>query len=81
MEPQENPVTRAAQVAATKFDTKRGPNAALADLLGVSPQAVSLWVATGYLPVDRAIEVEDLLGIPRKELIDPELVQAICGSC
>lgn len=45
----------------------------LAALLGVSQQAVAQWVARGYAPASRIIEIEAQLGIPRAELIQPSL--------
>ncbi|WP_443696452.1 transcriptional regulator [Pseudomonas sp.] len=48
----------------------------LARALGVTPQAVSLWVSQGYVPVDRIVEIESLYGVPRYKLINPKhLVQ------
>ena len=45
----------------------------LAEILGVSQQAISQWVARGYAPASRVVEVEAQLGVPRADLIQPSL--------
>lgn len=45
----------------------------LAKTLGVRQQAVSQWLAQGWVPKDRAKEIEAIFGIPRIELISPKL--------
>jgi uncharacterized metal-binding protein len=52
----------------------------LAKLLGCTSQCVNQWVAQGWVPLDRAIQIEELLGIPRRRLIDPELIDKVCSS-
>lgn len=54
-----------------------GTHAALADQLGVTRQAVQLWVKQGYAPIDRIVEIEAQFGIDRKELIDPKLAELL----
>lgn len=49
----------------------------LANLLGVTPQAVHLWVRRGFVPPRRALEIESLLGVPRRELLDPALLDLV----
>ena len=44
---------------------KAGSQAALAKVLGISPQAVSRWEK---IPVKRALKIEQKLGIPRHQL-------------
>ena len=55
----------------------RDPNATgrdvLARQLGVTIQAVSQWAVRGWCPPARALEIEDLYGIPRRLLVKPEL--------
>lgn len=53
---------------------KAGGQKQLADLLGVSRQAVQNFVRRGYVPTGRAIEVEAQTGVDRKRLVDPRLV-------
>lgn len=50
-----------------------GGQVALARLLGVSQQAISIWVRRGFVPLPRAQEIEAQLGIPRTTLIDPKI--------
>jgi DNA-binding transcriptional regulator YdaS (Cro superfamily) len=54
-----------------------GRQTALARVLGVKPQAVQRWSRLGYTPPDRALKIEELYGIPRRELIDPALIELI----
>ena len=49
----------------------------LAARLGVSHQAVFQWIKRGWVPLSRAIEIEGIYGIPRHELLKPELVEAL----
>lgn len=41
---------------------------ALANLCGVSQQAVSLWKKKGVIPTERVNRISGLLGIPREKL-------------
>lgn len=50
-----------------------GSQIALAEALGVSQQAVSSWLAMGYVPLERAREIEAMYGIPRAQLINPRI--------
>ena len=54
------------------IDTAGGANP-LAHKLGVSHQAVYVWLRNGWVPSQRALEIEKLFGIPRVELFKPEL--------
>ena len=49
-----------------------GNQSRLARLCGVRPQSVCEWVAKGKVPPIRAVQIERLLGIPRKDL-NPEI--------
>lgn len=49
-----------------------GNQSRLARLCGVKPQSVGEWVAKGKVPPIRAIQIEKLLGIPKKDL-NPEI--------
>ena len=54
-----------------------GTQEALADLLGVSRQAVQQWVRKGYVPSRRALEIEAQTGVDRRALVDPRLVDLL----
>ena len=49
----------------------------LGEKLGVSQAAVSKWLKRGYLPMNRAIEVESIYGVPRQKTMNPRVVQAL----
>jgi len=52
---------------------------AFARHLGVSVQAVGEWVRRGWLPPQRALEVEELYGVDRALLVKPSL-RALVGE-
>lgn len=54
------------------IDSVGGNQSRLARLCGVKPQSVREWLVKGRVPPKRAIQIEKLLGIPRKEL-NPEI--------
>jgi DNA-binding transcriptional regulator YdaS (Cro superfamily) len=54
-----------------------GSQEKLAHALGVTQQSVAKWVKRGYVPLDRAREVEGLFGVPRKALVDPRVVELL----
>lgn len=41
----------------------------LAAALGVTKQAISLWIKRGYVPTSRALQVHEVTGIPLKVLL------------
>ena len=45
----------------------------LARKLGVSHQAVYQWLAKGWVPLSRALQIERLYGIPRQRLVSPRI--------
>ena len=57
-----------------------GSQRALAQELGITEMAVSHWVKAGFVPPDRAAVIEALSGVPRRELLDPKLVDAVDGD-
>lgn len=54
-----------------------GSQEAMAKELGVTQQAVSIWVANGFAPVRRVVQIEALTGIPRRELLEPGLADLV----
>lgn len=57
--------------------TAAGSQEALAAQLGVTQQAVSVWVTQGWAPKKRAIEIEMHYGIPRARLVDPKILDLV----
>jgi hypothetical protein len=54
-----------------------GSQTALASALGVKQQAVYHWLVSGFAPRRRAIQINDLYGIPLHDLVNPELLKFI----
>jgi len=54
-----------------------GSQSQLADRLGDSQQAISIWLRRGWVPVRRALEIEAQFGIPRSRLISPRLADLV----
>jgi len=54
--------------AAEKAAAKIGGQSALARALGCSPQAVQRMCATGRVPAERVLAIEDATGVSRHEL-------------
>ena len=52
----------------------------LGDALGVSRQAVWKWQQRGWVPLDRALEIEKLCGVPRGELVKPAIAAALLSN-
>lgn len=42
--------------------------------VGVSRQALYLWMARGFVPPIRAVQLEAIFGVPRLRLMDPLLI-------
>ena len=57
--------------------TLAGGQMALAAAIGCSQQNVSFWKTQGFVPLMRAIEVEQATGVPRAQLIDPRIWNVI----
>lgn len=56
---------------------RAGNQTRLAEVLNVRSQAVCQWVRRGYVPLNRALEIERRYAIPRRELIAPRLRKLI----
>lgn len=54
-----------------------GSQEQLAEQLGVTQQAVSVWVTQGWAPRKRAVEIECLTGVPRSSLVDPKILNSV----
>jgi hypothetical protein len=51
-----------------------GGACALAHNLGVTHQAIYTWAKRGWVPMQRALQIETEYGVPRTQLLKPELV-------
>jgi DNA-binding transcriptional regulator YdaS (Cro superfamily) len=54
-----------------------GSQEKLAKSLGCTQQNVSFWKTQGYAPNERAVEIEQLTGVPRAKLIDPRVLELL----
>lgn len=54
-----------------------GSRSALARQLGVSLPAVTGWVRQGWVPMERAREIENTYGVPRIELVSAKVRNAM----
>lgn len=78
----ESGIARAVKIAQEKaandsqFTGKSGQGW-LARRLGVTQQAVSSWLRRGWAPTNRADEIQQLVGVPARELLNPRLVKML----
>jgi len=56
---------------------KAGGQKQLAIDLGVTQQFISASVQKGFLPPERAMQVEQMYGIPRKKMVNPKLAKLL----
>jgi hypothetical protein len=54
-----------------------GGQVKLAEALGVTQQAVSIWLQRGFAPLKRIVEIETLFGVPRSRLINPRFADLV----
>lgn len=47
----------------------------LARKLGVTHQAVYQWLKVGWVPLTRALQIENIYGIPRQKLVSPKIAR------
>lgn len=50
-----------------------GSQANLARVLGVTQVAICNWAKRGWVPLRRAMEIENLLGVPRGDTMNPRI--------
>ena len=55
---------------------KAGGIFAFCRALGVSHQAVYSWKKCGWVPIERAVEIERLYGVPAGRLVKPSISRA-----
>jgi hypothetical protein len=58
---------------------KGGGIVRFAKSMGVSHQAVYAWKRRGWVPVEKAVVIEGAYGIPRDDLMSPDLVRALAA--
>ena len=56
---------------------KAGGIFAFCRALGVSHQAVYNWKKCGWVPIERAVEIERLYGVPAGHLVKPSILLAL----
>lgn len=56
---------------------KAGGQPKMAEELGVTQQCISRWCRLGYVPAARAQEIEITYGVPRADLLNPKLRNAL----
>lgn len=54
-----------------------GSQARAAAKIGVSPAALNRWVRRGWCSPQRAKQIGDLWGVPRRYLVHPDIVSAL----
>lgn len=72
--------TKETRVAAIESAINRGGGIVrFAKGMGVSHQAVYAWKRRGWVPVEKAVVIEAAYGIPRDDLMSPDLVRALAA--
>jgi len=56
-----------------------GGRSPLAQQLGVTVQALCQWAKRGWVPPMRAMEIEQLYGVPRARLLKPSLAALLAA--
>ena len=59
---------------------KAGGANALATKLGVTHQAIYTWVRRGWVPAQRALQIEIIYDVPRGDLFKPELAALLASN-
>lgn len=72
-------IEQAIQKAGEACGDPRRARSAFARHLGISVQVVGQWLKRGWLPPQRALEVEELYGVDRALLVKPSL-RALVGE-
>lgn len=55
-----------------------GSQAALAERLGVTQQAISAWVVQGFAPRSRLLDIERETGVPARDLLLDQVATLAC---
>jgi len=54
-----------------------GGQVKMAEDLGVTQQAISVWSQRGFAPMKRIVEIETRYGVPRLQLINPRFADLV----
>lgn len=54
-----------------------GGQVKMAEDMGVTQQAISIWVQRGFAPMKRIVEIETRYGVPRLQLINPRFADLV----
>jgi DNA-binding transcriptional regulator YdaS (Cro superfamily) len=71
------PETLPEESGVRKAVEKAGSQAGMARELGVSAQVVGVWLRNGHVPPQRAMEIENIWGVPRAELVSAKMRNAM----
>jgi hypothetical protein len=81
---EQNAVTRAMNAAkaeaSIEHDVDKSPTQALADVLGITYQAVAKFEQQGYLPLARAKVVASRYSIPLRDLVRKDIREAMAAA-
>lgn len=70
--------TKEDRVRALKEAIQRGGGIIkFAKSMGVSHQAVYNWMRRGWVPLDRAVSIEAVFGVPSESIMDPSVRRAL----
>ena len=70
--------TKEERIAALALAIERGGGILkFCQRLKVTHQAVYSWKARGWVPPERAVAIEAVFGIPRTDMMNPDLVRAL----
>lgn len=70
--------TKEERIAAIDLAITRGNGIVrFAKSMGVSHQAIYAWKRRGWVPIEKAVVLEAIFGIPRDDVMNPDLVRAV----
>lgn len=66
------------RIASIKEAVQRGGGIVkFAKAMGISHQAVYHWYRRGWVPLNRAVAIETLFGVPSSDIMDPAVLRAL----
>lgn len=69
---------REQRISAIKEAVQRGGGIVrFARAMGISHQAVYHWYRRGWVPLNRAVAIEALFGVPSTDVMDPAVLRAL----